>query len=89
MTETYAERIVRLLNEAKQLESPTIKRVVNQIIKNLGESITYEEGLSMGKKLDNKIVSGGIPSTPPSGKKKVLNIWWDPDTQELVFDKEE
>jgi len=31
---------------------------------------------------------GGIPSTPPEGGKKVLNIWWDAVKQELVFEHE-
>lgn len=30
-----------------------------------------------------------IRSDPPTGKKKVTNIYWDNATQELVFDKEE
>ena len=29
-----------------------------------------------------------IKSDPPTGKKKIINIWWDPDTSELVFDHE-
>lgn len=29
-----------------------------------------------------------IKSNPPQGKKKVTNIYWDPDTEELVFDRE-
>jgi hypothetical protein len=27
----------------------------------------------------------GIPSNPPAGKTKVENIYWNPETQELVF----
>jgi hypothetical protein len=27
----------------------------------------------------------GFPSSPPMGKKQILNIFWDPSTQELVF----
>ena len=30
-----------------------------------------------------------IKSDPPTGKKKVTNIYWDPDTEELVFDRAE
>ena len=29
-----------------------------------------------------------VVSDPPVGKKKVFNIWWDPVSEELVFDKE-
>jgi len=32
--------------------------------------------------------TGGIVSTPPTGKKKVLNLYWDPDTQEIVVGTE-
>lgn len=31
----------------------------------------------------------GIKSKPPSGKKKVLNIWYDNETGEFVFDIED
>jgi len=30
----------------------------------------------------------GIPSNPPRGKKKITNIYWDPDTEEYVFEYE-
>jgi hypothetical protein len=31
----------------------------------------------------------GIKSDPPTEKKKVKNIWWDPDSKELVWDIED
>ncbi len=31
----------------------------------------------------------GIKSDPPKNKKKIKNIWWDPDTEELCFDVED
>ncbi len=30
-----------------------------------------------------------IQSKPPAGKKKVKNIYWDPDTKEIVVDYED
>ena len=30
--------------------------------------------------------AGFIYSSPPTGGKKITNIWWDPDTQEIVTD---
>lgn len=30
-----------------------------------------------------------IPSDPPLGKKRIKNIYWDPDTKEVVFDVED
>jgi hypothetical protein len=33
----------------------------------------------------DEIELSGIVSNPPVGKKKVANIYWDPQTQELVF----
>jgi len=30
-----------------------------------------------------------VISNPPPGKKKIAKIYWDPDTQEYVFDHEE
>ena len=31
----------------------------------------------------------GIPSSPPAGKSRIQNIFWDPSTRELVFTIEE
>lgn len=36
-----------------------------------------------------KLQIDGIQSKPPSGKKKVLNIWYDNETEEFVFDIED
>lgn len=37
-------------------------------------------------------VEGGIPSIPPSGKpsttKRIVNVYWDEDTQEIVIEYE-
>lgn len=30
-----------------------------------------------------------IPSDPPPGKKRIKNIYWDPDTKEVVLDVED
>lgn len=30
----------------------------------------------------------GIPSTPPAGQKKIINVYWDNDTEEFVFEHE-
>lgn len=29
-----------------------------------------------------------LNSEPPSGKRKVTNIWWDPDSNEIVVEHE-
>ena len=34
-------------------------------------------------------VEGGIPSTPPTGKKKIINVYWDENTQEVVIEYEQ
>ena len=31
----------------------------------------------------------GVKSNPPINGKKIKNVWWNPDTQELVFDIED
>ena len=31
----------------------------------------------------------GIRSDPPPGKKRIRNIYWDPDTKEIVVDVED
>lgn len=31
----------------------------------------------------------GIMSSPPTGKKRIVNIYWDPETKEFVFEYEE
>lgn len=37
-------------------------------------------------KLINELTE--IQSDPPSGKKKITNIFWDPDTKEIVIEHE-
>ena len=36
-----------------------------------------------------KLVGNVIPSTPPLGKKKITNLYWDGDTQEIVIEYEQ
>lgn len=42
----------------------------------------------LGSALNDPPGEGGIPSNPPSGKKKITNVYWDPDTEEIVVDHE-
>ena len=35
------------------------------------------------------MVGGGLESNPPTGKKKIINIYWDQDTEEVVIEIED
>jgi len=43
---------------------------------------------SLSQEVKDLIAGGGISSTPAAGKKKILNIYWDPDTGEIVVGTE-
>jgi hypothetical protein len=37
----------------------------------------------------NMDVTGGIPSIPPTGGKKITNLYWDAEKQEVVYQIED
>ena len=43
---------------------------------------------SLSQDVIDLISGGGIASIPTAGKKKILNIYWDPDTGEIVVGTE-
>jgi hypothetical protein len=44
-----------------------------------------EQALPNCQTVDEAVSVTGIPSNPPSGQKRIQNLYWNPSTQELVF----
>lgn len=75
--------MIRVTIDSSQFQKVAEKGAVDGYSPLNGEAKVPETNLPDG------LQGAGIPSTPPTGCKKVLNIYYDPDVGEYAFEREE